>query len=284
MEPVAGEQADQVVEAVAARGTVVEQAEVDELVECLPGVLDRHPGGGCGQGGVEALSRYCGQPPEHPPGRIGELLVRHPERLGDLEVPRLELMQPALLVHQPFGKLGGVPSGPADQPVSDDPQGKRQTAAQLGQPREGRFPVGCGTSAQDPGQQCGGLRHRQGSEGKPAYAFQTGEQPSGGDQGPARAPSRQQRTHLLLRRGIVEDDQHPFVAQQRPVQGGAPRHVVRDLPLRGTQGTKERPQRVAGGQRLPGHAAQIEEEHSVRKARPDGMGSTDRKGGLAQPR
>ncbi|MFD4860634.1 hypothetical protein [Streptomyces atratus] len=53
MEPLASEEADQVLESVSARGRVVEQAEADEVVEGVPGLLDGHSGGNGGQGGVE---------------------------------------------------------------------------------------------------------------------------------------------------------------------------------------------------------------------------------------
>ncbi|MFE4696257.1 hypothetical protein ACFRIC_04115 [Streptomyces sp. NPDC056738] len=67
MEPAAGEQPDEFVEAVPAGRAVLEQSDVDEVVESVPGVLDRHPRGGGRRGGVEVPSRHRGQPPEHPP-------------------------------------------------------------------------------------------------------------------------------------------------------------------------------------------------------------------------
>ena len=121
-------------EPVPARGAVLQEAEVDELVQGVPGVPGRHPTRDRREGGVEVPARYHGQPPEHPPCGICELLVRHPERAGDLQVAGLELIQTALLVRQPGSEFGGIPSGPADEPVPDDPQRQRQALAQLGEP------------------------------------------------------------------------------------------------------------------------------------------------------
>ncbi|MFE5091865.1 hypothetical protein ACFRCI_16045 [Streptomyces sp. NPDC056638] len=53
MEPLASEEADQVMEAVSARCRVVEQAKTDEVVEGVPGLRDGHSAGDGGQGGVE---------------------------------------------------------------------------------------------------------------------------------------------------------------------------------------------------------------------------------------
>ncbi|MER5932422.1 hypothetical protein [Streptomyces sp. NPDC002054] len=281
MEPLAGEQADQVVEAVSARCRVVEQAEVDEPVEGGPGILYGYPGGeGC-QGGVEVRCGYGGESAEHPPGGVAELLVRHGEGSGDLEIAGLELIQPAVLALQPCREIGGVPSGPAGQPVPDDPQGQRQTAAQFGQPGMRPIPAECHVFAQDPGQKLYRLLQRQWSQDEPSDALQPGEQPPAGDQHPARASPRKERAHLLLRSGVVEDDEHTLVAQHRPVQGGAPRDVARDPLLRDTEGAEEQPQRVADGQRMTGHAEQVEEEQPVGMARPKGVSGPDRERGLA---
>jgi hypothetical protein len=154
---------------------------------------------------------YHGEAPEQPSCGVRELLVRHAERMGDLEIAGRELVQPALLVRQPGGELGGIPFGPAHQPVPDDPQRQRQTPAQLGKPGEGRLLGGRGTFAQNPRQQFQGLRHRQGPEDESADALQSCQQPPGGDQCPARSTSLQQWAHLLFRRGVVEDDQDPLV-------------------------------------------------------------------------
>ena len=53
-------------EAVAARAAVLEQAQVDKVVQRVPGILDRHPAGDCGEGGVGVLAGHHGEPPEHP--------------------------------------------------------------------------------------------------------------------------------------------------------------------------------------------------------------------------
>ena len=134
LQPLTGEQADQVVEAVAARAAVLEQAQVDKVVQRVPGILDRHPAGDRGEGGIGVLAGHHGEPPEHPLPRLIELLVRHLERVGDLQVAGLELTEAVLLVRQPGGEFGRVPAGPASQPVPDDPQRQRQASAQLGDP------------------------------------------------------------------------------------------------------------------------------------------------------
>ena len=110
-----------------------------------------------GESRVVVAARYHGQPPEYPPGGICELLVRHRERGCDLQIAGLELIQAMLLVRQPGREYGGIPAGPTDQPVPDDPERQRHALAQLGQPVERRFLVGRGTLAQNPGQQFRGL-------------------------------------------------------------------------------------------------------------------------------
>ena len=138
-----------------------------------------------------------------------------------------------------------------------------------------------GTLAQNPGQQLRGLRQRQGSEAEPAYALQAGQQPPGRDQRPARAVSRQQRAHLLLRPGIVQNDQRPPVPQQRPVHRSTPRDILRDLLIRDTERAKQQPQRVGGGRRRArGHAEQVKEEHPAGEARPQDVRRPDGERGL----
>ncbi|MFD7917337.1 hypothetical protein ACFV30_42840 [Streptomyces sp. NPDC059752] len=78
MELLEGEQTGQVLEAVPARGRVLEQADVDEAVEGVPGLLDRHLAGDGGQVGVEIRSPYGGQPTaDHrpDPGKRPPLIV-----------------------------------------------------------------------------------------------------------------------------------------------------------------------------------------------------------------
>jgi hypothetical protein len=58
------------VEPVSARGAVLQQAEVDELVQGVPGDLHRHLAGDRGEGRVVVAARYHGQPPEYPPGGV----------------------------------------------------------------------------------------------------------------------------------------------------------------------------------------------------------------------
>ncbi|GAA3476006.1 hypothetical protein GCM10018966_005330 [Streptomyces yanii] len=239
MKPVAGEQADQVVEAITARGTVGKEAEIDEVVERRPRVLARHPADDGRQSRVEVLARHHSEPPEHSPRGIGEVFVRHPERVGDLEVAGRELLQPALLIRQPGSQFSRAPSGPADQPVPDDPQSQRQTTTQLSKASERRLAIRCGAFTQNPGQQCPGLRQRQRPQDEPAYPLQPGQQPPGGDQHPARAAARQQRAHLLLRPSVVEDDQYTLVPQQGPIQGGTVLGAGRDLLVRGPERTQQ---------------------------------------------
>jgi hypothetical protein len=143
-----------------------------------------------------------------------------------------------------------------------------------------RFLVGGGTVTQDPGQQLLGLQQRQGPQNESAYALQASQEPLGGDQRPARALTRQQRAHLLLRPGIVQNDQDTPVLQQRPVQRSASLDITRDLLIRDTERAKQQPQRVTGSHRLLGHTKQIEEEHPTRKARPQHMGGPDGERGL----
>ena len=95
----------------------MQQAEVDELVQSIPGDLHRHLAHGRGEGRVVVVTRYHGQPPEYPPGRVCELLVRHPERACNLQITGLELIQPVLLVRQPGRQFGGIPAWAANQPV-----------------------------------------------------------------------------------------------------------------------------------------------------------------------
>ena len=193
---------------------------------------------------------YHGQPPEHPPGGVCELLVRQLERGGHLQVAGLELIKAALGVRQPGREFGGIPAGPADQPVPGDPQRQGQSLAQLGQAGKCRFPVGGGPVTQDPGQQLGRLRQRQRPQSKSAYALQAGQQSLGGDQRPARARPRQQRAYLLLRPGVVQNDQDAPVPQQRPVQGSARLEITRNLLIRDTERAEQQPQRVTGSHGL----------------------------------
>jgi hypothetical protein len=134
---------------------------------------------------------YHRQPPEYPPGGVCQLLVRHRERGCDLQVAGLELIQAVLFIRQPSRESGGIPAGAADQPVPDDPERQRHSLAQLGQLLERRLLVAGSSLAQDPGQQLGGLRRRQGPEAEAAHALQAGQQPFARDQRPARAVSRQ---------------------------------------------------------------------------------------------
>ena len=155
----------------------MQQAEVDELVQSIPGDLHRHVASGRGEGRIVVVARYHGQPPEYPPGGVCELLVRHPERGCDLQITGLELIQPVLLVRQPGRQFGGIPAWAADQPVPCDPQRQRHALAQSGKLVECRFLIAGGTLAQNPRQQFLGLRQRKGSEGEPAYTFQASQRP-----------------------------------------------------------------------------------------------------------
>ena len=100
------------------------------------------------------------------------------------------------------------------------------------------------------------------------------------DQRPARAVSRQQRAHLLLRPGIVQDDQRLPVPQQRPVHRSTLRDILRDLLIRQTERAKQQPQRVGGGRRPRGHAEQVKEEHPAGEVRPQDVGRPDGERGL----
>jgi hypothetical protein len=269
------------VEPVPSLGAVQQQAEVDQLVQRIPGDLDRHLADGGGQGRVEVAGRHDRQPPEYPPGGVRQLVVRHPEGARDLQVAGRELIEPVLLVRQPRHQFGRVPAGPADQPVPDDPERQGHALAQLGQPIEGRLLVAGGSRAEDPGQQLGRLRRRQRSEAEPADALQAGQQPFARDQGPAGAVSRQQRAHLLLRPGVVEDDQRLPVPQQRPVDRRALLGVLGDPPVPDAERAQQQPQHVVGGRGPRCHAKQVDEEHPAGEARAQQVRRPDGEGGLA---
>jgi len=72
---------------------------------------------------------------------------------------------------------------------------------------------------------------------------------------------------------------HPIQAARRgPDQAEQHAEVIRD-----TERAKQQPQGGVGRERFLGHTEQIEKEHPVWEARPQGMGSANGKRGLSQP-
>ncbi len=116
------------------------------------------------------------------------------------------------------------------------------------------------------------------------HRLQAGQHVAAGHDGHGRPGARKQRAHLALLGGVVQHQDEPASTHQGPVEAGP---LLRPGGHRGVvdaQGAQHLAERVARGQRLDGHPAEVEGELAVGEARGQGMGGVQGEGRLAEPR
>ena len=256
---------------------------VDQALEQLLalGRLGVEQGGG--HPGGEAGRLEQPEQPEQPPLVLAAAPVAEGDARPDLQVPGLELVQPAALVREPAGEHRQAPVGPALEPGSGDPDCQGQEPAQprnrLGRVRLGGDPRRSGQL----GQQRHGLVGLEHVQGERMGRLQSGQVDPAGDQRRAAPAARQQRPHLRFAGRVVEHDQRPGVGQAGPELAGPLVQTLRDHRALDPKRAQEAGQHVGRVQRLGLGAAQVHVQLPVGEPWPQPVGDPDGQGGLADP-
>ncbi len=244
------EEADQVVEAVAAVGGL-QQPGVHQPLQPLPHRLRvglqhrRHqvrPEVGPGQERCEA---------EEAAILWAQFPVTEPQGGPHVQVAQFEPLQPLPFVLQPPGIVGQPPVGPPLQNAPGHPQGQREVSAEAGDPAGGIRLLLRALGPDDGLQQGQGflLRHRR--QVHDLRSLQGREGLAGGDQDGAGGAAGEEGAHLGLVVGVIQQHQRPAAAQEGAVERAAPVQVVGGGEFLHAQGHQESPQGVGGREGFP---------------------------------
>jgi len=284
------EGAQQVMEEVAAPGTGAQQIRLDQFGQggARPVEVDARQTRGRGCGAVR--SRMESQQAEQTRRRGAELLVRPPEQRPGVRrrVVAAEAVERRRTAFQLVGEQREWITGAYGRTGGDHGQGERQARARTEDPVDrpgfGGHPRGTEAHSQErPGL---GIRHGLDRDDHgPGRGDQPGEPTAARDDGAAIGRTRQQRTHLRRVLGVVEDDEHPLVRQERTEVRGALLDTGRDRVRLRPKGFEEAAQGLARiERRLAGREpAQVDVEPPVRIGVRGPLRPAHRDRGLADP-
>jgi hypothetical protein len=130
----------------------------------------------------------------------------------------LQHIEPLHRIGEPGGEAGEGTLRMGHQPGARDPQGQRKVAAEPGDPSRCDLLTGDPIDPDQPAEQVDRLSLGQRAQSQVRGAVQGAQHPAARDQRRA-AGARQQRAHLRLVGGVVEDHQHPAAGRDRPEPG-----------------------------------------------------------------
>jgi len=208
-----------------------EQAGPGQFTESDAGLCPGHPGQTRGGRQRYVRTDMQAEQAEHRGGRRAETAVgpgQHGTDAGGL-VAGVERVQ-RVVVPELIGQRGKRDAAACGRASRGDGQGERQPGAQRDHPG-GRFRFVVDAPAAEPaGQQCQRFGFRQNVQVKQAGSVGGREPchlPSTGDHRHAGRAAWQQRPHLLLVLGIVEDHENPAAGEQAAKQRCLGVHVLR---------------------------------------------------------
>ena len=264
-----------------------EQVCRGQPVEAAPR-LDRGDVGERGRGGGgELTSGYESEQPEHPPVIRVEAPVGQVE--GGAQGGRVVAVDAEGVEQVAAAELLDVRRDGVLRVVGEEPRGdaesERMPRRELGEVGDDVRLGGRPAGAEEAFEQLDGFVPVERVERQALCAVlgdESGQPIATGDEGEAGGGSGQQRTDLVCRRGIVEDDQDPSAGEGRAVGGGGAVHVGGDRVRLDAEAAKEVCERLDRPERGPrGIPAQIEVELAVGEPFGHGVGPAHREGRLA---
>ena len=286
----AGVLADEVVEAIPARGGLVDEMVGVQGVQILACLRERDAGQGGGRVGVDIGAGVQAEEAEQPLRARGQVGVRHIERGGDRRVTGpvsgSELGEPVPGGGEICGEAGDGPAGVMGQAAGEQGDGQRQVPAPGDHVRHPPGGRGVQRATGQAGEQLGGLTGRQGVQGQRLRARQGDQAAAAGDQHQAPPGAGQQRLDLGRPGGVVQHQQHP-PARQAAAPPLRPRlQPRRDLP-RTQASAGQQPGEHLGGvgrRQARGMRVQADEQLPVGEVIREQVRGAGHQRGLAHPR